>query len=78
MSNGYAYWKILTWRFIREALAAGVASVMVLQLDVTKPEETAKAVATAFVTGSISVAFKWFRDKKSEGVKDHWVNKLPL
>ncbi len=63
MKSGFSDWVYAVWRFVRVFLAAGVAQVVVLQVNWAKPEEAIKTIYVAFGAGVISAVFKYIRDK---------------
>ena len=55
-------WAIALYRGVRAAVGAGLAQVIILQPDWSKPEEGIKTLAVAFVAGFIPAFGKWLRD----------------
>lgn len=55
-------WAKIIYRGVRAGFSAGVASILVLKLDLSNPQEALKIVAITFGT-AFAVAFgKWLRD----------------
>ena len=57
-------WYPTLLRFIRVALAAGVAQAVLVRPDWSNPEQATTVLVTAFVAGLISAIFKYLREKE--------------
>ena len=55
-------WARILYRGIRAAIAAGIAQIILLKPDWSKPEESLRTLAVAFVTGFIPAFGMWLRD----------------
>jgi len=62
MKKQFPEWIKTLYRGIRAGVSAGIASVLILQINLNDPKEALKVVAVAFVSG-FAVAFgKWARE----------------